>query len=140
MNWGKGIIIGMAIFVVFIVGMCIYMIASPTDAFDHQYYEKGLSFNQDYNREEQVTKDHAQPQIEIEDHQIKFVFSQPAKGTIKFMRPSSTSKDRVYSINSAKGLASSVPLESFAAGKWQLVFEWTSNHKAYLYQQEIYIK
>ncbi len=138
MNWGKGIVFGMAAFVIFIVGMCIYMVSSPTDSFDHEYYEKGLDFDHDYNREQQVVKDHAQPSIlQVGDTKMEFTFAEPAKGTIKFMRPSSASSDKIYEINSAKA---DIPLASLAAGEWQLVFEWTSNKKAYLYQKEIYIK
>jgi len=139
MNWGKGIITGMAIFVVFIVGMCIYMLASPTDDFDHRYYEKGLTFNHDYDREQQVVKDHAKPEIQISDGYIRVTFVQPAKGSVKFLRPSSTASDKLYTLDS-NGTETDIPLGSLARGKWQLVFEWTSNNKAYLYQQEIYIK
>jgi hypothetical protein len=137
MNWGKGIIAVLATFMLFIGGMCVYMFLSPADDFDHQYYEKGLSFNHDYDREKQVELDHAQPLIQLTAHQIKFTFAQPAKGTIKFMRPSSTSSDKVYPINSNEV---DIPIALFATGKWQLEFEWTSSKKAYLYQQELYIK
>ena len=138
MNWGKGIVFGMAAFVIFIVGMCVYMVLSPTDSFDHEYYEKGLDFDHDYNREQQVAKDHAQPIIQqLGDDKMEFTFAQPAKGTIKFMRPSSSASDKIYQVNS---LQVDIPLASLAAGEWQLVFEWTSNKKAYLYQKEIYIK
>ncbi|MGZ3763810.1 MAG: FixH family protein [Mucilaginibacter sp.] len=140
MNWGKGIIIGMAVFVLFIVGMCIYMVASPTDDFDHQYYEKGLSFNHDYDREEQVTKDHAEPIIRLNNQNIDLKFVQPVKGTVTFMRPSSTVSDKVYALNSGNNNEIDIPIEPLAAGKWQLVFEWTSNNKAYLYQQEVFVK
>ncbi len=140
MNWGKGIIIGMAIFIVFIVGMCIYMFQSPTDDFDHQYYEKGLSFDHDYDREKQVANDHTQPTIAIDNKQILFAFVQAAKGTIKFIRPSSTTADKVFTINTDSNNQMSLPITNFALGKWQIVFEWTSGSKAYLYQQEIYIK
>ncbi len=40
MNWGKGIITGMIIFMLFILSMCIYMFRMPADEYDHQYYEK----------------------------------------------------------------------------------------------------
>ncbi len=140
MNWGKGIIAGMAIFVLFIVGMGVYMVLSPTDDFDHQYYEKGLNFDYDYNREQQVVKDHAQPKIQIAGGQIKFTFAKPAKGTVKFMRPSSTASDKVYAIDSDNSNEAVFLLEPFAPGKWQLEFEWISDHKAYLYQKEVYIK
>jgi hypothetical protein len=140
MNWGKGIVAGMIIFVIFIVGMCIYMFMSPADDFDHQYYEKGLTFNRDYDREEQVTKDHAQPLIALANREAVFTFIQPSKGKVRFMRPSNATADRSYTFDSGNNKTVSVPLGPFAAGKWQLVFEWTSDHKSYLYQQEIYIK
>jgi hypothetical protein len=140
MNWGKGIVAVLAIFVAFIVILCVYMVASPTDDFDHQYYEKGLNFNHDYNRELQVTKDHAQPLIQVGDKLIRFIFTRPVKGTIKFMRPSSNAPDKVYPLNSDNGKEVDIPIEPFAAGRWQLEFEWVSNNNAYLYHQEIYIK
>jgi hypothetical protein len=140
MNWGKGIIVGMSIFILFIVAMCVYMIASPHDSFDNQYYEKGLSFDRDYAREEQVTKDHAQPSIVIEGRQIKFLFSKPARGTVKLISPSSSTPDKVYSFTSENGDEAHIVPEHFSSGKWQLVLEWESDNKNYLYQQAIYLK
>jgi hypothetical protein len=116
------------------------MFISPADDYDHHYYEKGLTFNHDYDREEQVEKDHAQPLIALTNKEGVFTFSQPGKGTIRFMRPSNSAADKVYSFDSGNSKTVSFSLAPFAAGKWQLVFEWTSDHKSYLYQQEIYIK
>jgi len=140
MNWGKGIIAGMIIFMLFIIGMGIYMFSVPVDEYDHQYYENGLNFNHDYDREAQVGKDHAQPLIQVIGHHIKFTFAQPVKGKIKFMRPSDPALDRFFKLDSSEGNEIEVPLASIAAGQWQLVLEWESNHKAYLYHQEVYIK
>ena len=140
MNWGKGIVAILAIFVAFIVILCIYMVSSPTDDFDHQYYEKGLNFNHDYNRELQVTKDHAQPSIQVGDNLIRFIFTQPVKGTIVALRPSSNAADKSLALNSGSGTEVDIPIEHFATGRWQLEFEWVSNNKAYLYHQEIYKK
>jgi hypothetical protein len=137
MNWGKGIVIGLAAFVVFIIGLCVYMVASPTDDIDHQYYEKGLNFDHDYEREQQVVKDNAQPLIQFSNDQLKLIFSQSAKGTVKFMRPSSTLSDKVYPVNNTE---LDIPLKSLARGEWQLTFEWKSNKKAYLFNHEVYIK
>ena len=140
MNWGKGIVFGMAAFVIFIVGMCVYMVSSPTDSFDHAYYEKGLDFDHDYNQEAQVTRDHAQPIIDIDTCCIKFTFPQVMKGSVKFMRPSSDVSDIKYPLNNVNHQPIVVLTTHMAKGRWQLVFEWTSNKKAYLYQKEVYIK
>ncbi|HTE00114.1 MAG TPA: FixH family protein [Mucilaginibacter sp.] len=140
MNWGKGIVTGMIIFMLFISGMVVFMFLSPTDDYDHQYYEKGLGFDHDYDREKQVVKDHAQPLIRITDDSIKFTFPHPVKGTIKFERPSNNTLDKVYQLNSGGSNEVDISIDPLASGKWKLVFDWKSNNKAYLYQQEIYIK
>ncbi|EHQ27703.1 FixH family protein [Mucilaginibacter paludis] len=140
MNWGKAIITGMITFMLFILAMSIYMFMAPTDDYDHQYYEKGLTFNHDYNREEQVTKDHAQPLVRLTDQNINFHFTAPAKGKVKFMRPANTALDATYQFNTDKGIDADLPRLEIPAGEWQLTVEWQSNQKSYLYHQELYIK
>jgi hypothetical protein len=140
MNWGKGIIAVLALFILFISGMSIYMFMAPVDDYDHQYYEKGLTFNHDYDREKQVVKDHARPLIAIINHHINITFAQPVLGKIKFMRPSDNTLDKVFNLNSGVGKYVDLSLATIVGGEWQLEMEWESNHKAYLYHQEVFIK
>lgn len=76
MNWGKATVAILVIFVLFIGGLSYFMFAAPNDDYDHQYYEDGLNFDHDYNREEQVTKDQAQPKVEVDTCCIKLIFPQ----------------------------------------------------------------
>jgi hypothetical protein len=138
MNWGKGIIIGMVLFMIFILSMCIYMFRMPADEYDHQYYEKGINFDQDFDKERQVYKDHAQPEINIVGKELTVTFVEPATGTVRFIRPSSEALDKVFKLNI--GRATAVSVSSLVAGKWQMVLEWKSSDKSYLYQKEVYIK
>ena len=140
MNWGKWIVIVLIIFVAGITWMTVYFFMSPVDDYDHQYYEKGLSFNHDYDRELQVTKYHAQPTVSIETKQVKFTFAQPVIGIIKFMRPSDAALDKTFHVNSGESREVYIPLEKLPVGNWQIDMEWQSNHRDYLYRQEIYIK
>ncbi|WP_413668297.1 FixH family protein [Mucilaginibacter sp. Mucisp86] len=140
MNWGKGIIMGMAIFMLFILSMCIYMFNVPVDDYDHQYYEKGMSFNKDHNREEQVIKDHAEPVITQQGDRLSIAFSMPATGRISFMRPSDKTQDKAFQFNNGAGKTASISLKDMAKGPWQLILEWESCHKAYLYHKEVFIK
>jgi hypothetical protein len=140
MNWGKATIVILTVFVLFIGGMSFYMFRAPKDDYDHQYYENGLNFDRDYNREAQVVKDHAQPLIVLNGNKIKFTFAEHVKGKIKFMRPSDNLLDKAFTLNSDTGREQEISLDKFPSGQWQLVMEWESNHKAYLYHKEIYIK
>ncbi|SEM64998.1 hypothetical protein SAMN05192574_101331 [Mucilaginibacter gossypiicola] len=140
MNWGKGIIAGMAAFMLFILSMCIYMFNAPVDDYDHQYYEKGLSFNKDHDREEQVNKDHAEPVMLQSDDRLMITFSEPITGKVSFMRPSDKALDRSFKLNSGSSKSAELDLQGVAKGLWQLTFEWESGKKSYLYHKEVYIK
>jgi len=140
MNWAKVTVFILLAFVLFIGGMSYVMFSSPVDDYDHQYYEDGLNFDHDYIREEQVTKEHAQPAIHVDSSCIKFTFPQVVVGNVKFMRPSSDAKDISYSLDNKSGLPIQFSTTHIAKGKWQLIFEWKSNNKAYLYHKEVYIK
>lgn len=140
MNWGKGIIGGMVLFMLFIISMCVYMFMIPEDGYDHQYYEKGLNFDKDFNKERQVEQDDARPLIQVSGKTVSVTFVKPASGTVKFVRPSNQLFDKEFKLDSITGKTIVIPVQSIVSGRWQLVLNWESNHKAYLYQEEIYIK
>jgi len=140
MNWGKGLITGMVIFMLFILGMCFYMFRAPDDDYDHQYYEKGLTYNQYYNKEMQVIKEHAQPLITISDNYIFVRFKDPAVGTMHLQRPADVSLDKAFQFNSGKLTDVQIDLKTVIKGRWQLIFDWKSGDNLYAYQKEITIK
>ena len=140
MNWGKGIVGGMVVFMLFILSMCVYMFRAPADEYDHQYYEKGLGFNGDYNRQKQVATDHATPEICQDGNTLMLTFTARVSGSLKFIRPSSKALDKTFPLNSGPYNYVAMPLKSMPKGQWQLVVEWETDKKAYLYQTAIYIK
>jgi len=140
MNWGKATILILVTFVLFICGMSYFMFSSPADDYDHQYYEDGLNFDRDYNREKQVVNDHAQPTITVDTCCIKLSFPQQINGRVKMSRPSSDARDTSIVLDNSTGNPIEVLTKNLHKGKWQMVFTWESSKKAYLYQQEVYIK
>jgi hypothetical protein len=139
MNWGKGLVIGMLLFIGFIVSMSCYMFNMPTDDYDHQYYEKGLNFNKEYAKQRQVLIDKAQPLIEQLNGQISVDFKQPAIGTIKLINPLGKTKDLLFTLNTRDGARAAIPLNKVTPGRWSINIDWSSGNKDYLYQQELYI-
>lgn len=138
MNWGKGIILGMLLFMGFIISMAVYMLNMPTDDYDHQYYEKGLNYNKDYAKEMQVVTDNARPVFKQLNHQITIQFTQPAVGTVRFINPLGKSKDVLFKLDTGTGTGAALPLNILAGGRWAVRMEWSSgNNKQYLFQQDI---
>jgi hypothetical protein len=140
MNWGKGLIAGMAMFMLFIIFMCVKMFALPADEYDHHYYEKGLNFDKDYAKEKQVVTDHAQPVIRINGKQVSITFIAPATGSVKFIRPSSQALDKTFSINTELGKTTNLSAAALVKGRWNMVLEWKSDRKLYLYEKEVDIE
>src|SRR4051812_44209133 len=103
MNWGKGIVGGMIIFMLFIIAMCVYMFAIPNDEYDDKYYEKGLNYDVDYKRNKHVIEDKAQPKIVVDSCCIEITFPQLINGQAKLMRPSGNVVDKVIPIGNKNG-------------------------------------
>ncbi len=129
----------MIVFMLFIIAMVVYMFTIPVDDYDTKYYEKGLTYDHDYNRAEQVIKDKAQPVIEADSCCIEVSFPQTVLGQVKLTRPSSNLVDKVIPINNKNGQPVQILTTNMPKGKYQLTFEWTSNNKDYLYQKEVYL-
>src|SRR5687768_8369260 len=136
-NWGKGLIIGMSIFMLFIITLVVMIFRQDKDSYDHSYYEKGLDFNNDYDREQQVVTDRAKPSVKLSGAMLKIGFAGEAKGKVLFQRPSDEKMDKSIPFQSDPSGQVDIQLAQFARGQWQLTFEWSSGGKQYLYHQEI---
>ncbi len=140
MNWGIKLMIGMFCFMSFIVVLVVLMINSKSDALvDTDYYEKGLAYDQDYNRKEQVKIDNAAPVISITDSNILLTFKDKAEGELKLIRNSDKRMDKRISINTDVLHTMKVPLNGIEKGQWRLIIAWSTDGIPYLNEQEIII-
>lgn len=141
MNWGTKLVIGMAVFIIFIIGLGLMMVNSNSDELvDANYYENGLKYDHDYNRKEQVVQDHAEPEINITPQELTLKFTRPATGKLRFVRSADKTMDTVVEFKSEADNKVSIPLQNKAKGAWRLILEWNSENKAYLFEKEIMIK
>lgn len=139
MNWGKGIVIGMAVFMLFILTLGARMMTTATDDYDHAYYEKGLTFDVDYRKELQVVNDHAQPVVSLKNGIVSIQFKDAAAGKVNFIRQSDRNLDRACQFKTGTGNVYLLKTPLPAKGHWQIVADWQSNGKAYLYQQQLWV-
>lgn len=139
MNWGTKLILGMAVFMSFIITLVVLMVRSNSDDLvDANYYEKGIEYNKDYERKRQLIEDQAEPEINV-NNQLKIIFKNPAEGNIRFIHPSDKTKDSTLNFNSGSGLEVEFPINNFRKGHWKVSMEWKSNGKSYLYDKNIII-
>lgn len=136
MNWGKGLIIGLAAFMIFITVLVVQMFRTAEDSFDKDYYEKGLTYDVDYQQMQQVVTDKAQPSIQQNDEFVTITFMDIDSGTVNFKRPSDRAKDQLFSFNQKEV---QLPKASFDKGEWRIVIRWTAGRKKYLYQTNLFM-
>ena len=140
-NWGTKLMIGMVSFMTFIIVLAVLMFNSTPDALvDNDYYEKGLNYDADYNRKEQVKADHAAPEIQVSTGEIVLTFKEAAEGRVKIVRPSDKRMDKVVLIKTDTEYKSVIPSDEIAKGRWKLIITWNSAGKSYLDEQEVMIK
>nr|MBC7611586.1 FixH family protein [Pseudopedobacter sp.] len=136
MNWGRSIILVLIIFMGFITILAIKMTYSKDDAFDKDYYEKGLAFDQEYDLKQNVINDQVTPSIILNDSTLLLVFKSLDQGSIKFKRPSDKTKDILLNIDAS---TVTIPRTKFEKGEWRLVINWSASNKNYLFEKSLYI-
>ena len=120
----------------FITVLAIKMINSKEDAFDKDYYEKGLAFDKEYDLKQNVIKDKTLPKISQKDDFVNITFQKVDSGTIVFKRPSNQKQD--ISFNAIQQ-EMKINKSSLAKGEWRLQIRWTANSKQYLYETNLFI-
>ena len=141
MNWGGYIIIGMATAMSAVVATGIYMVSSDSDTLeDPEYYEKGLAYDQDFNRKEQTIRQQARPDIRVANDTLQIVFSKNGNaGRLLLLRPDNQLEDKTITF-SVPGNSYYLPVSALSAGAWQLRLDWEQGQDHFLHEQRIFIK
>lgn len=140
MNWGKGLVIWMAVFVIFILVLGIKMIKVAPDDFDPKYYEKGLAFDSTYAKEKRVFTDKAEPVIKILADSVEFTFVEPSNGVARFQRPDDKGMDRALPFRTGQANAVSIAQNRFEKGRWDLTLDWQSQGKKYMLRRSLFLQ
>jgi hypothetical protein len=140
MNWGTKLVIGMLCFMCMIVVLGVLMVTSQNDTLvENDYYEKGIHYDTDYNKKEQVKTDHAEPVFELKADSLFVTFAKQAQGTIKFIRVSDKTMDRVYALKTDSLNQDKLSIRTKTRGLWKLRLDWESEGKKYLYEKEVMV-
>lgn len=140
MNWGTKLVLGLSLFILFIMGMVVYMFkVHGNDALvDDDYYEKGINYNQEYDAKQNVLNDGAEPKITIHPAFMIIELKDSAQYSLRLMRPSSEKEDVKHTGNTAGDThAITVDTQQMHNGLWFLELSWTSNGKSYMIKKNI---
>lgn len=139
MNWGYKIVFGLGGFILFIVGLAVYMVSQNTDTLeDDDYYERGLNYDETYRKKENLSRNHAKPTIRINQDTLLIQFiAADNKGHLHFKRPDDNKLDISLPF-ATQGDLFKLPLTTFKKGNWNLEIDWVSAGDSYLIDQHVY--
>ncbi|MFM6976714.1 MAG: FixH family protein [Sphingobacteriaceae bacterium] len=137
MNWGTKLIIAMGLFIGFIITLGIIMVNSKTDALvETDYYEKGINYDTDFAKKQQVINDHAAPTIQV-GKTLSIQFIHQPKGTLQFLRPDNKKQDFKLDLEADSNHLVTIAAAAIKSGRWHLILNWENAGKKYLFEQEI---
>ena len=143
-NWGPGLVIGMALFIGFIMFMVITMMTDK--AYDHDlvtegYYEKDLQYQQEIDAETKMNRFSAAIKGQKTDKGWVLTFppeidASKIKGKVFLYRPSDERLDFSLPIVLSNSQLL-IPDERLLGGRWNITVDWSYQGESYLYKEAI---
>lgn len=140
MNWGTKIFLSLAIFIVGIVAAGIYMVSNDGDSLiDQDYYEKGIAYDEIYQRKSNLIRDDAAPKISIHQNTLLIEFKTANnRGKILLRKPSNDREDWSHEISTPSQVVR-IALPSLSQGMWNAELTWESAGVLYQFDQSLFI-
>lgn len=143
-NWGTGIVIGIAAFMIFILQ---YVIRVQLDArYDNelvteQYYQKETEINGNRLKQENANKLEGTLRIETTAKGIEIYFPESftandIKGTVSLYRPSNQAFDQTIPLELSSNYML-IPKSRLVDGRWDITLNFTHKGTDYLKQQTL---
>lgn len=140
MNWGKGIIVALALFVGFILFLVITLMRQDVDLVSEDYYKQEIDYEARIQKEQNGLNSAAK--IKIVDQKSFVIIQLPdsialTNVLVNLKRPNDEKLDKSFKIEGTKTFM--LPKASLEKGKYDLTIEYTIDQKECLMQQKIKI-
>lgn len=140
MNWGKGIVIAMALFMSFIVFLVVNIMAQKVDLESEDYYKKEINYEQEIT--EQNNANALPEKIQLLSQEEFVVVQIPSEGTftnieVQFLRPDNKKSDKAFSVKGTKSYL--IPKTQFTKGQYKVELRYSVNSKNCLQKESITI-
>jgi len=141
MNWGTKLTIGMVLFMGFIIILVTLMIKphKADSLIDTDYYEKGQTYNIDYNARQDARNDNMLLSIKSGENNLSISFPKAVSYKISVRRLSDSRFDKFYTSNKAVQEVT-IPGADLPSGSWLLRVEYKWGERNYLYQEKILLQ
>lgn len=141
MSWGKGIIIGMGLFMGFIVTLVVIMMRQDIDLVQEDYYQKELEYDKEYNAELNYMSVPDSIKMNLSSDELYLHFPEEfrtGKASVQLMRPNDKKMDLSFSVDAVEAVR--IPMKNLAKGQFICTVSGTLKGKPYQMDQTINVK
>jgi hypothetical protein len=144
-NWGTGIFIVIAMFILAIVVFMIYVSNLDIKIVEDNYYDKELAYQ---DRIDRLNNTAALPwKIEVKQEPgiiiIQFPKTDPLiapEGNLLLYRPSDPAKDISIPLQLNDSSRQVIDIKGIDKGKWVIKMDWKMGGKGYYFEKEVFIQ
>jgi hypothetical protein len=139
MNWGKGILIVIILFVAFMMTLVVISVRmDDIHLVTENYYEKEIKYQDQIDRERSAAT--LDREVLVFDAVAKsMVLDLPigAKGSLQLFRPSDARLDQELILDITDEGKTWVPLQALKSGYWRVQLTWTENGTDFYQEKKI---
>jgi nitrogen fixation protein FixH len=139
MNWGKGIVIGMSLFMAFILYMVINLMVTNVDLQSEDYYKKEIEYETEIAQLNNANQLAEKVTLVRKDDYLFIQLPDSLdirKSTIEFVRPNDMQDDQSLVGGSEKELI--YPLSKLQDGMYDVHVQFEDGNKIYLHKTRFY--
>ena len=138
MNWGKGIVIALTLFIGFISFLVVKIMSQDVDLVSEDYYKQEIDYEARIQKEQNGLNNAAK--IELIDQEAYVVVQLPDSSSLtnvvlNLKRPNDKKLDKSFKIEGTKTFM--LPKSSLEKGKYDLTIEYTINGEECLMKKVI---
>lgn len=141
MNWGKGILIAMIAFMVFIIVMVIGFFSHRVDLESEDYYTREMAYEQEIQFLNNANSLSEGALISVQDGHVVVKLSEKytySEVELVLKRPDDSKNDQLFKIEDTRTFI--VPAETLRDGKYLVELSYIADDKPCLQKDEIYLK
>ena len=140
MNWGKGIIIGMALFMGFILTLVTIMMRQKIDLVEEDYYQRELNYDDQFNAQKMYASTVEKISFESKTDSLLIYFPENFRSkevTIHFSRPNDKKSDVSFTLKPIEKVY--IPTTTFPKGVFNCTIAGSIQDQPYEMSRQVTI-
>ncbi|TNE53340.1 MAG: hypothetical protein EP338_12455 [Bacteroidetes bacterium] len=141
MNWGKGIILAMGLFISFIVVLIVIFFSNRIDLVSENYYEQEISYESEILARQNWQQSQSEVAFELGEEHLSVKLPEIEGVTsykLELYRPNDIEKDLLFEINDTKTFL--IDRKQLEPGQYEYKIRAAGNGKEYLNSGKYYVK